>query len=266
MRTLILQSYRQYDVAEWIRVCLESVRAWTESCRFDYEFLDDSFFDCAPGWFREKCGTGHFYPVTDIARLYAIRERLQRGYDRVIWFDADVLVFAPAALRIDAGAGYAFCHEVLLSLRPAGFSPNTPSINNAVMVFEQGNPMLDFYRYAAEEIVRHRDIAQFSRTMIGPEFLHSLANAMPLKRLVNVGLFTPPLVQAFASGDPGLPAMYRRAFGYPIMAANLCHFLRHEAMAAERVGLDAVFLEGVRRLLQSAGGVANPQTDQPRSQ
>ena len=262
MRTLLLQSYRQHDVPQWIRLCLDSVAAWTRSCRFDYEFLDDRLFDCAPGWFREKCGTEHFYPVTDIARLHALRERLQQGYDRVIWFDADVLVFAPSALQIIAGSGYAFCHEVVLWLRPEGFVPGTPSINNAVMVFEKGNPMLDFYLFAAEEIVRHREIAKFSRTMIGPEFLTGLERCMPINRLVNVGLFTPPLMAAFASGDPGLPALYRRAFGYPMAAANLCHFLRREAQPAERAALDAVFLGAVRRLLQSGGSVASPQIDQ----
>jgi hypothetical protein len=262
VRTLVLQSYRQHDVPEWIRLCLDSIEAWTKSCRFDYEFLDDRFFDYAPGWFREKCGVEHFYPVTDIARLHALRERLRRGYDRVIWFDADVLIFTPSALQINPGWGYAFCHEVMLSVGPERIVPSAPSLNNAVMVFEKGNPMLDFYLFAAEQIVRHLDIARFSRTMIGPEFLRGLERAMPINFVVNVGQFTPPLLAAFASGDPGLPAIYRRAFGYPIAAANLCHFVRREAQNAERAALDALFLAAARRLLQSGGSVANPPVAQ----
>jgi hypothetical protein len=175
-----------------------------------------------------------------------------------MWFDADVLVFAPSALQITGGLGYAFCHEVMLLAKPEGLVAGTPKINNAVMVFEKGNPMLDFYLFAAEEIVRHQELSKFSRTMIGPAFLTGLNCVMPIQRLSNVGLFTPRLMEAFASGDPKLPAMYRRAFAYPMVSANLCHFLRREAGPAERATLDAVFLRAALRLLQSAGSVANP--------
>src|SRR4029079_13839139 len=94
MQTLVIQSYRTRDVAAWISACLRSVQAWAAAAGYRYEFVDDRLFDYAPAWVRERCGK-QLLPITDVARMYLLRERLAHGWDRVIWVDADVLVFAP---------------------------------------------------------------------------------------------------------------------------------------------------------------------------
>ena len=258
MKTLIVQSYRTRDVPRWISMCLDSVRDWAHGRSYDYELIDDSFFGFAPQWFRDRCKE-HFYPVTDLARLYLIRDRFGRGYDRVAWLDADVVIFDPERFAIDTRSGYAFCHEVVLGILPNGqLELSGASINNSVIVMHRGHPMLDYYLFAAEETIRHTPERDFSRMMIGPKFLNALAGAMPLERLTCVGLFTPIYMTLLAQGSnrPAL-AMYRKQFGFPISGANLCHFTRGDTPITERARLDACFESAILKLIESRGAVVN---------
>ena len=109
--TLIVQSYRTHDVAPWLLKCMASVKAWADAMGYAYEFVDDRFFDPVPAWYRERCGK-QLLPVTDLARLLLIQERFARGWQRVAWIDADILVFDPERFRIDIGGDAAFCREL----------------------------------------------------------------------------------------------------------------------------------------------------------
>lgn len=257
MKTLILQSYRVHDVPAWVAACLDSCRRWATESGFDYEFVDDAFFDYAPDWIRAR-RSEHFYPVTDIARLYLLRDRLSRGYHRGVWVDADVVVFDPARLAIGTRAGYAFAHEIVPFVGPGNTLQLTgPRLNNAVIVMERGCPMLDYYIFAAEEILRHRPLDQWGRTMIGPDFLIQLSTAMPVERLTAVGLFTPPLLADVVGGSGDACRAYRRHFGFHLASANLCHFMRGEATEAERAAMDRLFERAVHRLIETRGEVIN---------
>lgn len=256
-KTLVLQSYRTTDVPEWISVCLESVRQWAELSGFDYEFLGDEFFDFAPDWIREKCAD-HFYPVTDIARLHLLKQRLAGDYERVVWLDADVVIFDPEAFSVEAEHGYAFSHEVVFgNLRDGKIEVGRNRLNNAVMVFDEDNPMLDFYRFASEEILRKLDVEKFSRIMIGPGLLIALDKAMPLERLTCVGLFNMIVIQALAVGDRQIPRHYRREFGHHIAGANMCHFIVREESGKARDKANEVCLKAVSRLLETRGDIIN---------
>jgi hypothetical protein len=104
MKTIVYQSYRTQQVPPWITTCMGTVRAWADQQGFDYRFYDDGFFEYAPQWFRDKAQHG-ICPVTDLARLVVARELLAQGYERTVWVDADLLVFAPEQLRLDLDAG-----------------------------------------------------------------------------------------------------------------------------------------------------------------
>jgi len=236
---------------------LQSVAEWAKQSGFDYVFTGDEFFDYAPAWVRERCGA-QIFPVTDLARLYLIREYLERGYDRAIWLDADVIVFAPQLMKVDTQSGYAFSHEIMLGEAPDGsIRLSAPSINNAAMVFEAGHPMLEFYRFATEAVLRHAPPGEIERTAVGPQFLVALHGAMPLERLTSVGLFSPKLMEEIAQGGHNLCAAYARQFGYPMGAANLCHFTRHYADDASRQQLDRIFEQAISRLLATQGQILN---------
>jgi hypothetical protein len=236
---------------------MTSVQEWTRNRSFDYEFVGDEFFSFAPEWFREKCAE-HFYPVTDIARLHLMKKRMPR-YERMVWIDADVIVFDADQFSIETEMGYAFSHEMMLGIRSGGQRELSGwSINNAVMVMHRGNPMLDYYIFAAEEIVRRTPLPQFSRTMIGPKFLNALSSVMPIERLTCVGLFTPEYMNILAHGtDRRLLAAYRQKFGFQMAAANLCHFVRGETPRADIERLDKTFERGIELLLESKGALVN---------
>ena len=257
MKTIVLQSYRTHNIPNWIATCLQSVAEWAKQSGFDYVLTGDEFFDYAPAWVRERCGA-QIFPVTDLARLYLIREYLERGYDRAIWLDADVIVFAPQLMKVDTQSGYAFSHEIMLGEAPDGsIRLSAPSINNAAMVFEAGHPMLEFYRFATEAVLRHAPPGEIERTAVGPQFLVALHGAMPLERLTSVGLFSPKLMEEIAQGGHNLCAAYARQFGYPMGAANLCHFTRHYADDASRQQLDRIFEQAISRLLATQGQILN---------
>ena len=263
MKTIVLQSYRTHNIPGWIATCLQSVADWAKRSGFDYVLIGDEFFDYAPAWARERCGA-QIFPVTDLARLNLIRDYLDRGYDRAIWLDADVIVFAPQYMRVDTESGYAFSHEIVLSVAPdGGVRLSAPRINNAVMVFEAGHPMLEFYRFATEAILRHAPPGEIERTAVGPKFLVALNGAMPVERLTSVGLFVPKLMEDIASGGHELCAAYARQFGFPMGAANLCHFTRHFADEESRQRLDLVFERAISRLIETRGEILNAHLQKP---
>lgn len=257
MQTIVLQSYRSHDIPDWIATCLRTAGEWANQSGFDHVLTGDDFFDYAPAWARERCGT-NIFPITDLARLHMMHDYLGRGYDRAVWLDADVIVFAPQLLKIDTQAGYAFCHEVTLKTSTDGrIHLTAPSINNAAMVFEKNHPMLEFYRFASEAILRHTPPDKITRMAVGPKFLMALNGAMPIERLTSVGLFTPRLIEDIAEGGHHLCARYARQFGHPMAAANLCHFTRHCADIARRQRLDTIFEQAIERLLKTQGQILN---------
>ena len=247
-RTLVVQSFRTEDVPAWLSICMNSVRAWADSCRFDYEFVDDALFSYLPEWYTKTQSA--FYPATDLARLHLLADRQQR-YERVVWMDADILLFAPDRLCIDEIDGYAFCFERMLWIDgPGRYRPGDRGVNNAVMFFSREHPMLRFYIEAAKDLLMHIGKSP-ARTAIGPDFLTGLGKAMPLRLIENIGLLSPGILSPIASGDPSLSRIYREIFGNPLAGANLCHFMRNHTHASDRPLFDAMYLRAVEGLLAS---------------
>lgn len=92
--TLVLQSHRQPLPLPWIQPCLDSVCDWAESNHYDYQFIGDELFNSVPAKLLEKTDRQRVV-ATDLARLYGLQNGLNRGYQTVIWCDADFLVFNP---------------------------------------------------------------------------------------------------------------------------------------------------------------------------
>ena len=264
MKTLIVQSYRTTQVPGWIHTALSTVKQWTTSHHFDYQFLDDEFFNWAPAWVRQQFSS-HLFPLTDLARLYLLKDGLKRGYQRVVWIDADVLIFDPENFSVDTAGGFAFCREHMLTQLPDGeIRPERPGINNAVMVFEQNQPMLDFYLYAAESRLKHTPPSKLQRTALGPDLLQKLSSVLPLELLTHVGLFTPLLMQELAAGHSRVAKLYAGQSGVPVTAANLCHFVRHHADERKKLQIDAIYERAIAELMESRGEVINRHLAEPR--
>ena len=218
MKTLLIQSHRSPLPADWLSVCIESVKSWAADCRFEYRFIGDEIFDSLPA---DLHNLSHSQPVvaSDIVRLHQLRSALHQGYDRAIWCDADVLIFAPQRLELPK-ASYAFGREVWVQEEGARLR-SYRKIHNALMLFCQDNPFLDFYIHAAERLaLAHQGpmVAQF----LGPKFLSTIHNIIHCPVIEGAGMVSPAVIgDLLKGGGPALDLFLERST-QPPGAVNLC--------------------------------------------
>lgn len=257
MKTIVFQSFRTINVPEWIGICMNTVRAWSYSKGFDYFFYDDTFFDLVPEWYRKKTGN-QMQLVTDYARLIAAKKFLQKGFDRTIWVDADLVIFNPENFNIDIDQEFAFCKEVWIENRY-----NLPflglniehKVNNAVSVFLRENNLLDFYLYACEEIIRNRNNG-FTKLDVSTDFLTRLYKSMRFRLLDDVGLLSPLVLRDLVNEKSHYVSRYIKIFGTAINSANLCASLANTRK--NRILIDDEDLNYVvTKLLESKGDIVN---------
>lgn len=257
MTTVVYQTFRTTDVPAWIERCMASVRKWAQAQGFEYRFLDDSFFQYAPEWYRSRV-QNNILLVSDLARLVLAKELLDEGWDRAIWVDADVLVFAPERLRIEVDEGFAFCRELWLAPSPQpGQLAGTLRVNNAVSVFAKGNRLLDFYIDACERIVRNAH-GELNVLSVGTRFLTDLHRHLAFPLIEQVGLFSPVLMRILAEGHVAQAIrLYRQTAGSPIHAANLCASFRNTQ--ADGVDMsDALYSRVIDNLLSTPTQTFDP--------
>jgi hypothetical protein len=252
MKTVVYQSFRTERVPGWITTCMATVRSWAESSGFDYRFIDDSFFELAPAWYRERCA-GEICPVADLARLVMARDLLRQGYDRTVWLDADMLVFAPQALSVETSEPYAFCFELWAFRDAAGQLQVRRAVNNSITLFSKGNSQLDFFIDTALRIAASQP--RVHKLSISSLFLTALAKVMPMPLLNNVGIFSPLLMNDVAGDETLLPA-YASELPAPIAAANLCGSLAGQTMEGALAD-EAAYMTVIDKCLSSRGNVVN---------
>src|SRR5262245_8315575 len=258
--TLVVQSYRTRDVPGWIPRCLHSVAEWSRAGGQDYEFVDDALFGLLPSWYRERCGA-QILPQTDLARLLLLRQRLRGGYRRVIWIDADILIVNYANFHLDVRDGFALCYEMWIEAGANGsFLTRGPAINNAVIVMDAENPILEFLIYACQSIIGMQAPGAVGRLDASTLPLSRLGAIMPLPLLRCVGLISPPITRQVARGGGPLCAMYAAAFGSRIGAVNLCASLRGVPVGGVAL-TDDHYSSAIDVLEQSRGNVFNQYFD-----
>jgi len=243
---------------------MESVRVWAEARHWGYRFLDDRFFEFAPAGVRERCA-GNLYALSDICRLRWMQQELDAGVERVIWADADVLVFAPSMLDVTTQSGYAFAHEIFLPVRMDGKFDVLEGCNNALMVCERrGRSMLD--RYLALCMARLATLppGPVPRTALGPSLLREWQGKDEFELIGHVGLFTRIIMEQIADGTGGLVAECARRARGRLAAANLCHFLRNATPPEQRPEFDELYLKAVTALLTTRGAALYGE-EQPRT-
>jgi hypothetical protein len=253
MKTIVYQSFRTSNVPGWITACMQSVRSWAATRGFDYRFADDSFLELAPAWYRERCGD-EICPVTDLARLVMARQLLQAGYERTVWADADMLVFAPESLGVDVDRGFAFCLEVWATVDEEGVFHASERVNNSMLVFTRNQPYLDFLIDAAVRIASSK--ASVSRVAISTEFLSGLAHLLPLPMIANAGIFSPVLMRDIASGEERILPSYAAKLPAPLAAANLCNSLAGK-LSEGHVATVSDYEAVIEKCLRTRGEVVN---------
>jgi hypothetical protein len=253
VKTIVYQSYRTVNVPAWIGRCMPTVRDWAAAQGFDYRFIDDRLFEYAPPWYRRKVGDDVLL-VSDLARLEVAKELLAQGFDRTVWVDADVVVFAPEQFTIDITEEYAFCREVWVAPGPDGKLGCSVRVNNAVSVYLRANHFLDFYIHACQWLVRHKP--RLGRWDAGTRFLTVLHDLMPFRLLNSVGLLSPVMMADIARGaGPSLPA-FMACFGAPLGAANLCASVQGAHCHGVAMG-QGLYETVIDKLLRTRGEVIN---------
>lgn len=268
MKTLILQAYQHLPGAgptpDWIERCMSSVAVWANERDYDYRRLSDGFFETVPAWFAARCG-GQVHSVTDLARLLLMRQALAAEYDRVAWLDADVLVFDPDALSIDTESGFQFGYGHFVGVQADGTAYIGESgPNNGLLVAHRDHPLLSFYIYAIEAIVRDAQPGTLSRTALGPEFIHRLAGLCPLECNLRFGWLTPAIQQELSVGQTRLAQLLAARQTIPLAAVDLCHFFR-AGQLPEALGIyDSMVGLAIDCLLATRGAALKPASTPAR--
>ncbi len=219
VRTVVCQSYRTRDVPPWIDLCLGSVRSWARARGHTYVFEDDALFERVPDSYRARAADRPMV-LSDLGRLRWAEALLEAGYQRVVWLDADVFVFAPEALALDFEGDYAFGREVWLQPDARGRPRAHRKVHNALAVFDAGNPMLSFYAHACERIVGRFE-GPLPPTVVGPRLLATLHGLLDFPTLPVVGTLAPRvLFDVLAGGGAWLDAQ-RAARDGRVAAINL---------------------------------------------
>ena len=220
--TIVIQSHAP-DPPAWLQACLGSVADWAAGAGFAHRVAGDDLLDRVPADLRAK-SHGRTQVVADLARLDWIAELLAAGWARVIWLDADVLLFAPdrltAALALPA-SGYLFGREVWVQPDRKGRPRARRNLHNAVLAFAPGNPVLDFYRHAAARVLGRHDGPPVPQ-LIGPKLLTSLDNTIGLDATWAVGMASPLVVRDLAAGGGPALSCLQAAAPEPPAALNLC--------------------------------------------
>ena len=250
---------------------MDSVRTWAASQGYGYRFLGDELFEQVPDWYIEKV-RGRMPIAADLGRLQWIQRLLSEGYSWVLWFDADMLVFAPNQLAIALGESCIFGQEHWVQARTNkksnGRSKGTPgwtvrkNIHNAFAAFPQDCPVLPFLVDLVLRMMKRVDPDYIAPQMMGPKLLSSLHSLAAFDYAAEVGALSPDVLRAIATGtDRGAMKALCDAQPKPLVAANLCaslvserHVVDGSAQESGQVHIDTV----IDRLLACEAGLMQP--------
>jgi len=217
--TLVIQSHRSPLPYSWIARCLESVRKWAELNHYQYQFMGDELFDLLPEAFAEKRLQ---QPVmfSDLARLLCLKQALDDGCQRVVWLDADFLIFKPSTFVVP-DEPYAVGREVWVQHDKRGKLKIYKKVHNAFLAFCQGNHFLDFYIETATRLLS-QNTGNVPPHFIGPKLLTALHNVASLPVMESAGMLSPLVIKDLIQGKGAALDQFVGASPQPIAGANLC--------------------------------------------
>ncbi len=232
---------------------MESVQRWAQQAGHDYHFAGDEFLALAPDWYRAKAGA-EICPVADLARLLLAGQLLARGYDQVIWVDADVLVFRPEDMQLALARGFAFTHEIWTHTDAAGMPTLSHRVNNSLMLFARENVHLAFFVDACLQIAHSK--TTLGKFDVGTDFLSRLRHILPFPLIECAGMLSPPLLADISRGESRFLARYGAELSVPLACANLCASLQDQPADGFSTAA-ALYESAVTTLLQDRGECIN---------
>jgi len=292
--TLVYQSYRVDDVPAWITACSRTVQAWASAQGYDYEFVDDRLFDYVPAWLRERVRHAKL-PMSDYARVALANAILQRGYQRSIWVDIDVVIFDTVSFQANNGAReFALTAEVWFDVAdcarlpnplplaltleedkrllrhmlqaPAGTVPDYKpvcfmNVANAVLIQSAGDPFADLYLSTVEAFARNVR-GPISPVTIGTRLLTTLQTLRFFPLVQDVGMLSPLVMTALATDDSAVLGEYMRRIGGSLSAANLCSSFSGQVRRGVEMN-ERLYERVLDLLLSTRGGCLNGRSQDP---
>jgi hypothetical protein len=223
--TLVLQSHRHPLPFPWIQACLDSVRDWADANCFDYQFIGDELFDSISEPLMQKTAQQRVI-ATDLARLHALQAALRRGYQTVIWCDADFLIFNPIEFVLP-DVSYALGREVWIQADSKNKLRVYRKIHNAFMMFRKGNTFLDFYTESAERLLSE-NTGRMPPQFIGPKLLTALHDIVICPVMETAGMLSPMVIKDIIRGQGYALDLFRKNSLTHICAANLSSSLTQQ--------------------------------------
>jgi hypothetical protein len=216
--TLVIQSHRKPLRFGWLRPCIDSVENWSRLNGYRHRFIGDEIFDLVEPALLQKISSQTVI-ASDLARLCALRQVLQEGFDCVVWCDADFLVFEPDELILPP-TDFAFGREVWVQRADNGKLRAYSKIHNAFMMFRRGNSCLDFYLDSAQRLLslnRGGVPPQF----VGPKLLTALHNIAHFPVIESAAMLSPLVLKdLLAGGGESLDLLLQKSAVTPA-GANL---------------------------------------------
>ena len=224
MKTTVIQSYRTKNVPNWIQVCLQCSHEWATQCGYAYRFIGDEILDIVPDWYIKN--TGYRWPViTDLGRLILIRDEFINGADRVIWLDADVLIFNAKNLTFENNVNYAFGREYWVQFDKDGSALKLyRNVHNAICLFKTPNSFLEFYIDACKKIISGAS-GTVPNQVVGTKFLTALHNIIGFNLIESVAMTSPLVLRDIVAGNGPALNLLLQVTKLPVGAANLCSSL-----------------------------------------
>lgn len=219
-QTIVIQSHKAGPDG-FIKSATASVKTWAAQSGHAYECIDDALFDLVPDWCADAAH-GRMQMVADIGRLIWIQNLLDAGWARVVWLDADVYLFCPLAMNIDAPDGYAFGHEDWVQPGRYGELKIHRNVHNALLIFTPaGRVTLDFYVQSALSLLR-RGGPDVPPQFVGPKLLTALHNVVGFPLSHAVGMASPLVLRDLAAGGGAAWEMLMATRGDDLAALNMC--------------------------------------------
>lgn len=216
---LVIQSHTTPLPQAWLADCAHSVQSWAQGNALEYRWLDDEIFLLMDPILREKFGQRRVI-ASDLARLLALRQALEQGYDPVIWADCDFHIFAPQHFTLPRQS-YAVGREVWIQQDPKGRLKAYRRVHNAFLLFRANNAFLDFYIETATRLLQ-RVTGPVPPQFIGPKLLAALDNICQLPVMENAAMISPLVLRDIAGeSGPALDLFISTSTWVPA-GANLC--------------------------------------------
>ena len=230
MPGLVIQSHTDPLPHPWLQRCIDSVRNWAQSNHLEYRWIGDDLFKQVPPEIASKF-SAQIVITSDLARLQALRQALDEGFDPVLWLDCDFFLFNAKAFRLPE-ADYAVGRELWIQTAGNGKLKSYRRVHNAFLMFRQGNSFLDFYRETATRLLRQLD-GPVPPQFIGPKLLSALHNICQLPVMEQAGMLSPLVMQDIRRGSGQALTTLRKLSEQQMAGANLCSSLAENSASGD---------------------------------